>query len=93
MTAEKKTNSTNLRKPSFCRLTGEEGLIAATIAQAWGDLRGPIKQHRYSAAIYFQSTIYEDDLRFLGLPSDWLPQGVQPGHLTHLAQGERNVRN
>jgi hypothetical protein len=55
-------------------LSFEEGLVTAVIALAANDASKA--EHRNDALEYFQSETYKTHLQFLGLPDDFLPEGL-----------------
>lgn len=59
-------------------LNGSRGLLAAVIALAMADARGPDGILRASARAYFAGDVYRTHLQALDLPDHWLPTGLEP---------------
>jgi hypothetical protein len=71
-----------IRFPHLRKLQGPHGLILAIIAMAMKDAIDPAahcRPHRSDALAYFESDWYRHHLAALGLPGDWLPDGIERG--------------
>ena len=58
-------------------VVGERGLIVSIIATATIDYLAGDDADAEDAAAYFASETYRDHLAWLGLPTDWLPAGIE----------------
>ncbi len=73
----RKTSETMMgRKDKSQRLNGAEGLLIAVIGVAADDARRGPAHAQADAMEYFGGDWYRHSLGLLGLPDDWLPEGV-----------------
>ena len=68
------TQARLVRFPHLRKVNGADGLVLAIIATATKDVYG--LAYRDDALRYFQSDLYRHHLGLLGLPLDWLPDGI-----------------
>jgi len=71
------TQARLVRFPHLRKLNGAEGLVLAIICQGMKDVYG--LAYRDDALEYFESDAYLHHLTWLGLPLDWLPDGIERG--------------
>lgn len=55
---------------------GARALLVSVVATATTDVFGRDAVHRMDALKYFSGPVYRNHLNLLGLPVDWLPEGI-----------------
>lgn len=57
-------------------VSGEQGLLLSIIEVAAIDAKSKRRERRIDAAKYFAGAVYRRHLELLGLPTDWMPDGI-----------------